>query len=182
MYPPTDAEAAASPAGKLFAPTVLVLIATCLVAAAPELQARSSDRDQPMTIDAGDFDGIVADSAVTRYRDDVHIVQGSLDIRADTADITTRDGEISRVVLNGSPATLRQVDDAGDPMEARASRIDYDLSGNSIVLTGSVRVEQPRGNLSGERVVYNLDTGQINAGGEGGRVRTVIQPANRGGG
>lgn len=181
MYPPTDADAAAR-SNRALMWTVTTLVGACLLAAAPGAQARSGDRDEPMTIDAGDFDGIVADNAVTRYTDDVHIVQGSLDIRADSADITTRDGEITRVVLNGSPATLRQVDDAGDPMDARATRIDYDLSGNSVVMTGSVRIEQPRGNLSGERVVYNLDTGQINAGGEGGRVRTVIQPARRGGG
>ncbi|TXK65077.1 lipopolysaccharide transport periplasmic protein LptA [Alkalisalibacterium limincola] len=158
----------------------LAALALALAAAPVTGQARSSDRDQPMEIDAEDFDGVLSDDSTLRLRRNVQIVQGTLNIQADAADVSTRAGEIARVVLTGSPARMRQVDDAGLPMNARANRIDYDLSGNSIVLTGSVEIEQPRGNLSGERVVYNLDSGQINAGGEGGRVRMVIQPARRG--
>lgn len=157
----------------LLAPAALA--AALLFAVAPA-HARSSDRDQPMEIDADDFDGILSDNSVLRLRRNVVIVQGSLNIQADAADVTTRDGDIARVVLTGAPARMRQVDDAGQPMSARAQRIDYDLSDNHVVLTGAVEIEQPRGNLSGERVVYDLDSGRVNAGGEGGRVRMVIQP------
>ena len=45
--------------------------------------------------------------------------------------------------------------------------------------TGDVRIEQPRGTLRGERVVYNLQTGRVESGGEGsGRVRMRILPRN----
>jgi lipopolysaccharide export system protein LptA len=44
-----------------------------------------------------------------------------------------------------------------------------------------VSIEQPRGTMSGERVVYNLKTGQVNSGGEGaGRVKMRIQPKSQG--
>lgn len=173
-----DPVAAATPRPTSWTP-VLALLALALVVPAPSGHAASRDRDQPMEIDAEDFDGILADDSTLKLRRNVRIVQGSLDIQADAADVSTRGGEIARVVLTGGPARMRQVDDAGQPMTARAQRIDYDLSGNSVVLTGGVEIEQPRGNLSGERVVYDLDSGQINAGGEGGRVRMVIQPARR---
>lgn len=158
----------------------LACLLLALAALPATAQAASRDRDQPMEIDAEDFDGILSDDSTLKLRRNVQIVQGSLNIQADAADVSTRGGEIARVVLTGEPARMRQVDDAGQPMNARARRIDYDLSGNSVVLTGGVEIEQPRGNLSGERVVYDLDSGQINAGGEGGRVRMVIQPSRRG--
>ena len=170
---------AAEPAAAASWTGALALLALTLLVLPPDSHAASRDRDQPMEIDAEDFDGILADDSTLKLRRNVQIVQGSLDIRADAADVSTRGGEIARVVLTGSPARMRQVDDAGQPMTARAQRIDYDLSGNSVVLTGGVEIEQPRGNLSGERVVYDLDSGQINAGGEGGRVRMVIQPTRR---
>lgn len=179
MNPSHAAERVAAAPARL-SPWAVVLVGLLLAAALPVPgHAASRDRDQPMEIDAEDFDGIVSDNSMLKLRRNVQIVQGSLNIQADAADVSTRNGEIARVVLTGTPARMRQVDDAGQPMNARAQRIDYDLSGNSVVLTGGVEIEQPRGNLSGERVVYDLDSGQINAGGEGGRVRMVIQPSRR---
>jgi lipopolysaccharide export system protein LptA len=109
----------------------------------------------------------------------VHITQGSLDIRAARAEITMRDGEAVRAVLTGGPVTLKQQMDDGTPMTARASMVDYDLKGETAVFTGNVEISQPRGTMNGNRVVYNLKTGNIESGGEGnGRVRMHILPKN----
>ena len=69
-------------------------------------------------------------------------------------------------------------------MTARASNIDYNLRTEIVVFTGDVRIEQPRGSMSGARVVYNLQTGNVESGGEGsGRVHLRILPKGaRGGG
>lgn len=161
------------------ATALLVLLA---LATATTVQARSDDRDQPMDVNADRMDGALVDDGTVTIERNVRITQGSLDIRSDAAEITLRGGEIVRVVLTGSPAVLRQVDDAGQPMQARANRIDYALSSSQVLLTGAVLIDQPRGTLSGERIFYDLDSGRINAGDEdGGRVRMVIQP-RRGGG
>ena len=156
----------------------LVVLAALLLAAAPAL-ARQSDRNQPMDIEAGHADYSVDGSAPTILSGGVSITQGTLDARADRAEVTIRGGEPSRVVLIGSPATLRQQMDDGSPMDAVATRMDYDVTREVMVLTGNVRIEQPRGTLAGERVVYNMLTGQVTSGGQdSGRVRMRIMPRN----
>lgn len=145
--------------------------------------ARSSDRNQPMDIEAGHSDYSLDDSRPTVLSGGVIITQGSLDIRSNTATITQRGGEPVRAVLVGAPVTLKQQLDSGAPFSARANKVDYDLKGEVVVFTGNVSIEEPRGTLAGERVVYNMRTSQVTSGGEGaGRVKMRIQPKTTQGG
>ena len=84
-----------------------------------------------------------------------------------------------RAVFSGGPVAMRQEMDDGTPMTARADNIDYNLKTEIVVFTGNVSIEQPRGSMSGGRVVYNLRTGGVESGGEGsGRVKMRILPRN----
>lgn len=141
--------------------------------------ARSSDRNQPMDIDAGRQEGTFDGDSVNILSGGVNIRQGTLDIRSARAELSLVGGNPTRAVLTGSPVVLRQQMDDGTPMTARASRVDYDLRTEVVVFTGNVQIEQPRGSMSGERVVYNLQSGRVESGGEGnGRVRMRILPRN----
>lgn len=155
-----------------------VLLAACLGGLAAPAAARTSDRNQPMDIDAGRQEGTLDDRAPTVLSGGVIIRQGTLDIRSNRAEISiSNSGDPTRAVLTGSPVVLKQQMDDGTPMTARASKIDYNLRTEIVVFTGDVSIEQPRGTMSGQRVVYNLKTGRVDSGGEGnGRVRMRIQP------
>lgn len=156
----------------------LLLLAVSLMAAATA-DARRSDRAQPMDIDAGHQAGTLDESGPVVLSQGVIIVQGTLRIEAERAEVTIRGGDPVRVLLTGSAATMRQEMDDGSPMSARANRIDYDLSTDTIVLTGNAHVEQPRGDMRGQRIVYDMRTERVEAGGEGaGRVQMRIQPRN----
>ncbi|MEG3191783.1 lipopolysaccharide transport periplasmic protein LptA [Lysobacter sp. D1-1-M9] len=157
------------------------LLALVLAAASSTALARSSDRNQPMDIDAGEFDYSLDESRPTVASRGVIITQGTLDVRSSRASIFQRNGEAVRVVLTGGPARLSQQLDNGDPMTAAANQIDYDLRTEIVVFTGDVRVAQPGNTLSGQRIVYNMQTGRVQGGGEGaGRVRMRIMPRNTG--
>lgn len=157
----------------------LLLLVAASVALAGTASARSTDRNQPMDTEAQHQTGTFAGNSLNVLSGDVHISQGSLDIRAARAEITMRDGEAVRAVLTGSPVTLKQQMDDGTPMTAKAGTVDYDLKGETAVFTGNVEINQPRGTMNGGRVVYNLKTGNIESGGEGnGRVRMHILPKN----
>lgn len=157
--------------------TVPALVLAAALALPQAASARSSDRNQPMDIDAGHTDYSLDDSKPTTLSGGVTITQGSLNINASTAVITQRNGDPTRVVLTGAPVTLKQQMDDGTPMTATASKIDYDLTTEVVVFTGKVDIRQPRGNLSGERVVYNMRTQQVTGGGQGsGRVKMRIMP------
>lgn len=158
-----------------------VALAACLAGAATPAGAKSSDRNQPMDIDAGAQEGTLDDRAPTVLSGGVVITQGTLDIRSSRAEIHSKDGDVSRAVLTGGPVVLKQQMDDGTPMTARASKVDYNMQTEIVVFSGNVSIQQPRGTMSGERVVYNLRTGQVNSGGEGnGRVKMRIQPKSTG--
>jgi lipopolysaccharide export system protein LptA len=142
--------------------------------------AKSSDRNQEMAIEAGATSGTLDDRQPTILSGGVTISQGSLLINAGTATVSTRGGEPVRAVLSGSPVRLKQQLDDGTPMSATASRVDYDLQGEIVVFTGNVHIQQPRGTVQSQRVVYNMKTGVVNSGGDGtGRVKMLIKPRNQ---
>lgn len=158
----------------------LALLAAAL-AFAGAAGARSTDRNQPMDTESDRQSGTFTGDSVNVLSGNVHITQGSLDVRAARADITMRDGEAVRALLTGAPVVLTQQMDDGTPMTARASTVDYDLKGETATFTGNVQIQQPRGTMTGARVVYNLKSGAIDSGGgenNGGRVRMHILPKN----
>ena len=159
-----------------------LVLATALAAASVSASAwaKSSDRDQEMSIEAGATSGTLDDRQPTVLSGGVTISQGSLLINAGTATVSTRGGEPVRAVLSGTPVRLKQQLDDGTPMSATATRVDYDLKAEIVIFTGNVDIQQPRGTVQSQRVVYNMKTGVVNSGGEGnGRVKMLINPRNK---
>jgi len=161
---------------------VAALACASLLVVASAAGARSSDRNKPMDIYAGHQSGTFSGDSVNTLTGGVHITQGTLDITSTSAKITLSDGEPVRAVFTGAVVLKQQMDD-GTPMTARAASVDYNLDTEIVVFTGNVSIIQPRGSMSGDRVVYNLETGGVESGGQGsGRVHMRILPkAARGG-
>ena len=159
----------------------LVALSSLLLAALLPLsaQAKSTDRNAPMDVEADRTDAVLGDDSDSTLSGNVRITQGSLDVSADKAVIHRKAGDIDQVVLTGSPAILKQLSDTGEPMNARASKIVYTLSSDLIVLTGGVVIEQPRGNMRGETIKYDLKTGRLDGGGDGKRVQMRIMPKTK---
>lgn len=150
------------------------LLVVSALLAAPVLAAKT-DREQPMQVGANQSQ-TSEKTGITVLSGDVRIDQGSLMIRADRGEIEQKDGEVSRVVFDGAPVHLEQDIDQQGRLKADAKRIEYLLSEQKVVMTGGVRIERPRGVLTGERVVYHLDSGEMAAGEPGGRVNMTIAP------
>ena len=138
--------------------------------------AKSSDRNQPMSLDAGHQVGSLEGNGTITMSGGVIVQQGSLDIRSQTGVVTMKNNDITRVVFTGSPVTLKQQMEDGGMMNATANRIDYDLVNEIVTFTGNYTVKTPKGSNSGKKLVYNLRTGNMESGGDGTRVKTVIQP------
>ena len=161
---------------RLHALSSLMLVALLPLGA----QAKTTDRNAPMDIEADRTDAMLGDNSESVLTGSVKITQGSLQVNADRAVIHRKAGDISQVVLTGTPATLKQVNDNGEAMNARASQIVYTLTNDIVVLTGNVVIEQPRGNLRGETIKYDLKTGRLDGGGDGKRVQMRIMPKTAG--
>ena len=159
----------------------LVAVNTLLLAFLLPLavQAKSSDRNAPMDVEADQTDAMLGDDSDSVLTGNVRITQGSLKVVADKAVIERKAGDISRVILTGAPATMQQVSDTGEKMDARAQQIVYTLTSDLIVLTGGVVIQQPRGNMRGESVKYDIGSGRLDGGGDGSRVQMRILPKNK---
>ncbi|QIL20030.1 lipopolysaccharide transport periplasmic protein LptA [Thermomonas sp. HDW16] len=155
------------------AAAALALFAAVFAAGA---NARSSDRTQPMDIEAAHSTCSLGANDSCTLTGNVTMTQGSLNVVAAKAIIEQSNGDPSRALLSGG-VTLRQTLDDGNPINATASNVDYNLKTEVVVFTGNVTITQQRGTLNGQRVVYNMKTGQVDSGGAGnGRVKMRILP------
>lgn len=156
----------------------LTLLAASL-SLSPIALGKSSDRNQPMDVQADSTNALMEDNSDSTLNGNVVITQGTLEIKSDRAIIHRRSGDIDKVTLTGSPVVMKQVNDNGEPMNAQASTIVYTLSSDLILLSGSVIINQPRGSMRGENVKYDLKTGRLDGGGDGNRVSMRIMPKNK---
>lgn len=151
-------------------------LAALAIAFAGLAVARESDRRQPMAIEAANSDCGLGSNATCTLTGNVTITQGTLHIVAAKAVVQQSGGDPSRALLSGG-VTLKQQMDDGTDLDAKSSNVDYDLKNEVVVFTGNVVITQQRGTLNGQRVVYNMKSGQVQSGGDGnGRVKMTIQP------
>lgn len=164
--------------------TAAVVVALSGLLLAGSAFARSSDRNQPIDIsaDAGVMEQAAGKPSVVTGN--VVITQGTLVINSSKGTVYSKDGDVSRVILTGSPVRLQQTQDNGDPLTVNASQADYNLNTDIVVLTGNVRISQPSGNLSAPSATYNMSTGRFvsQAASSGGRVKMRFVPKSRRGG
>ncbi len=157
-----------------------LLLALALGLACTGAWAKKSDRQQPMDINGAHLDGDLSDDGTSVLTGNVVMTQGTLEIRSDKAVITRKDGEMSRTVLTGNPVHLKQLDENNEPMYATARQVDYDMLKNVAVLTGDAVVNQPtRGQMHGQKIVYDVDNGKVTSGNDGSRVSMRILPKSK---
>ena len=87
-------------------------------------------------------------------------------------------GDVVKVTLSGAPTRMQQTNDNGDVMKASAKQIVYLISSEQIQLNGGVIIDQARGSMRGESIRYDLKTGRLTGGGNGGRVQMRLNPAS----
>lgn len=144
--------------------------------------ALKSDSSQPVDIQAGHLESD-ANTNVSLLTGGVVITRGTMQVTSDRAEVHQgKNQQVERAVFDGKPATLKQDLDDGGQLDAKALHIDYNLAGNSVVLTGDVVIIQPKGEIRSQRVTYDLTTGKFTGGGgEGGdgrvHLRLPPQPA-----
>ena len=155
---------------------LLASAALLLLLPVADVVAKSSDRNQAMTIDSGSQSGNMEGNGKIVLGGGVVVTQGTLEIRSAAAEIYMADGEVSRSVFTGKQVKMKQQMDDGTWMDAQADRVEYDMKTETITFIGNYTVKSDRGSNSGQRMVYNTKSGNMQSGGDGTRVRTVIQP------
>jgi lipopolysaccharide export system protein LptA len=157
-------------------PHFVLLMAALLVSA--EGHGLSSDRDQPMNIEA---DRVELDDStgISTYHGNVKVTQGTLVLTGDSMTVYNKGDKVQKVIMLGKPATYRQRPDNKDKdVRAKALRMEYYTTPERIILLKQAEVEQEGDRLRSERIEYDVAKDKVNAGTNDpkGRVRIVIQP------
>jgi lipopolysaccharide export system protein LptA len=142
----------------------------------------SDDRNQPMHIEA-DRASLNEKTGISTYEGNVHVQQGTLNLRGDQMTVQLSNNSIESIVLTGNLATLVQRPDGKDTdQHAEAGRIEYYTTDDRVILLDKARIWQSGSEeLRSDRIVFNLKDNTVNAGSNNndGRVHITLQPKKK---
>ena len=160
--------------------TRLLLLVLALATCPTGVGALSTDRDQPVRIDA-DSASLDHQNRIATYRGDVVIVRGSLRITGDLVTMRFDEGyDLATLVSEGDPAHFEQRLDSGPMQKGEATHIEYRVEDGAMIFIGSAQITQGEFRMRAERIDYDSFTGSIQGVGdeaepEGPRVTITLQ-------
>lgn len=135
-----------------------IILSFCLISMS---YAYKTDRDQPATLDADEFD-MDFQTGVRTYRGNVIYQQGSIRLFADELVAYFKDGDLQRAVARGNLAEFRQrPDDSETDVVGVALRIELNEVDQIITLQDRAKVTQDADTVTGKRIVYNMLTEKV---------------------
>ncbi len=143
--------------------------------------ASQSDFTKNIEIDSR-YSAVNAIKRTSIFREDVHIVQGTLTIDAEEVEVIASNGKGQEVfVAKGSPATYRQTLDNGSVISAQANEIQYRVIDRTLTLSGQAELQQDSSKVQSDTIVFNIEKQELVA--QGGntsedRVRTIFNPSD----
>ena len=157
-----------------------IVLSFCLILMS---YAYKTDRDQPATLDADEFD-MDFQTGVRTYRGNVIYQQGSIRLFADELVAYFKDGDLQRAVARGNLAEFRQrPDDSETDIVGVALRIELNEVDQIITLQDRAKVTQDTNTVTGKRIIYNMLTEKVKVRSDKRNAEptnTTTQPASAG--
>jgi lipopolysaccharide export system protein LptA len=147
----------------------------------PLLHALTSDKDQPMLLEA-DSVSIDDSTGVSLYEGNVVITQGSLKLWADRLWIHRRNGKTEKLVSEGSPTHFQQLTDDKQVIRGHALRAEFYPERDELLLFDDAVLEQGADQFRSDRILYNRLSAQVKAGASAAgkqRVQVIIEPQKK---
>ena len=145
--------------------SILMLLVVMLSQAA---HALDSDKQQPATLDADDFE-MDFKTGVRTYRGNVIFRQGSIRLTCD--ELTTylnSDNELDKAVCIGSPGTFKQRPEGQEEdVNGQAMEITMDEIEQLVTLKSRAKVVQGGTTLSGRTITYDMALEKVRVKGGG---------------
>ena len=115
------------------------------------------------------------------FKDDVHITQGSMEIRAGEVEVIATNGEGKEIfIARGNPAVYAQDMDDGSRVSAQANTITYSVTTRAITLDGNAQLVRDTSMVQGDLIQFDIEKEQLLAqstsGGDERRVTTIFRP------
>lgn len=143
--------------------SMVQLCAAVLLLAPLATQAKTGDRNQPMTTSQASVNGFNAPNTITTLTGNVVVTQGTMKAKGDVAEIhLDADSQVSRIVMKGRPAHIQQMDDNNHLMTGEAPTLDYDnINGIAVLQPDAVVTQQGMGEAHADKLTYNTQTSYI---------------------
>lgn len=144
--------------------------------------ALSGDAQQPIQVEADNLE-IRDKEYISVYSGNVHLTQGSMEIRCERLIIQfNQQKELVLMTMTGTPATFRQMDDEQREMRGQADKMEYRASDSTLLLLGNARFTHVGNTIESNTIHINTETESIQAGSTGSddRVRMLILPNSNG--
>jgi lipopolysaccharide transport protein LptA len=120
------------------------------------------------------------------FREQVRVLTAEAELKSQTANAIFKDEQLTEARAEGTPAQFESVGATGKATQARgrARLIEYDLTNETVRLSGEVWFGYGKDEFRGDTIIYYLRDERVvvNPPGEpAGRVRGVIRPKSRSG-
>ena len=141
-----------------------------------------ADRDQPINIEANQA-SLNDKTGFSVYEGNVRLQQGTLLFTGNKMTVQLTDKKLDTIILTGTLATyVQRPEGKVVDQHAEAERIEYYALDERVILLKNARIwESGDEEFRSDRIVFNLKTDTVNAGGGGdsGRVHITLQPRNK---
>lgn len=165
--------------------SLIALCSTLSLFNLPCAYAESSDRNQPIELEA---DTVTMNDAkkTSTYSGNVILTQGSLVIKGDKLVVREDIDGFQHSTSLGNPTTFRQKrEGTNEFIEGSCARIEYDGRMDKVQLYTKASVKRGGDIITGDYISYDANSeyaevlGGTSSGGAQGRVRAVIQPKSK---
>jgi lipopolysaccharide export system protein LptA len=163
-------------------PRTRILLVALLAALSGPAGALSTDKDQPLDLEA---DSAEIDEArgMSIYTGNVIATQGSMRLESDRLVVHHSGTKAERLEAEGQPARFQQLADGSpEPVKARARKLEYRFDSEELVLTGDAIVLQGKDTFQSDRITYDRVRSVVKGGAAAKgkeRVRITVDPKGR---
>mgnify|MGYP001818406891 FL=1 len=141
----------------------LILLAVLLIISG-NAWALSTDKDQPVSIEADSVD-IDEAKEIAIYRGNVILIQGSINLNAEKVVVYDFQSDNSHIVATGKQVKFSQKPDNSDELiKGRANKAEYGINSTKLELTGKAVLVKGKNTFKNDKIIYDRVKAIVKAG------------------
>lgn len=146
--------------------TIRILLFFSVLLAPLYTQAATGDRQKPVNLRADRIE-IDQKKAISLYRGNVLLTQGTLRMTAARAETRNRGNKVETVSAEGKPVTFRFRPEGGSEyFQGQASRVHYRVAEQIVDFGGNVHLQRGRDAFRAAQARYDITSRQVTAEGK----------------
>ena len=156
---------------------VTALLFCSLAAAAAAAERSERLINAPVNIYA-DYMKYEIKSGISTYTGNVRVTQNDIELTGDRVIAVQKDKVLRKITVTGTPATYRQLSEAGEYINAQSRQMEYQADQNRLLLSDKARLEQAGSVMESDQIIYDTIREVVIAGDDKAdkRVNITITP------